>query len=105
MSVSLIPQIISMLVLFALATLTGVPAVARLIRIYEAKHELRHGSAGFLRGVRGWSLVLIWLMAIWFCATIIGDWGVSGDLSGAVDRGWLRLRIIIEIALAAMEHD
>ena len=38
-------------------------------------------------------------------ATIIGDWGVSGDLQGAVDRPSLRLRIIIEIAAEIADSD
>jgi hypothetical protein len=44
-------------------------------------------------------------MTTWFVATIIGDWGVSDDLQGAVDRSSLRLRTIIEIAAEIAESD
>jgi hypothetical protein len=44
-------------------------------------------------------------MTKWFVATIIGDWGVSGDLQGAVDHSSLRLRIIIEIAAEIADSD
>lgn len=77
----------------------------KLITVYEAKHELKHGSAGWLRSIRGWSLVAFWLMTTWFIATIIGDWAMNGDLGAAIDRGWLRLRILLEIAMAIMESD
>lgn len=101
----LTPQIIATLVLLAASALAGVYPVRKLIQVREAKHELKHGSAGFLRTISGWSVIAIWLMAAWFFATIIGDWGATGDLSGAIDRGWLRLRILIEIAIALMESD
>ena len=93
------------LALIVVATLAGIPTVRKLITVYEAKHELRQGSAGWLRSIGGWSIIAFWLMTTWFIATIIGDWGVSGDLAGAIDRGWLRLRILLEIAVALMESD
>ena len=93
------------LTVFAASTVIGVGLVRKLIQVGEAKHELKHGSAGFLRSIKGWSMIAIWLMAVWFCATIIGDWGVTGDLDGAMARGWLRLRILLEIAAALMESD
>lgn len=105
MLVDLAAPILSALVLLVLATAFGMPAMRKLITVYEAKHELKHGSAGWLRSIRGWSLVAFWLMTTWFIATIIGDWGVNGDLEGAIDRGWLRLRILLEIAIAIMESD
>ena len=98
--VSLIPPILATLALMITATVVGVPAVVKLIKVREAKHELKHGSAGFIRSVAGWAMIAFWLMATWFVATIIGDWGVSGDLDGAIDRSWLRLRILLEIAAA-----
>ena len=101
----LLPQILSTLALLAGSAVVGVWPVRKLIQVAEAKHELKHGSAGFLRTISGWSYIAIWLMAVWFFATIIGDWGATGDLSGAIDRGWLRLRILIEIAAALMESD
>ncbi|WP_299148278.1 hypothetical protein [uncultured Tateyamaria sp.] len=93
------------LALIAVATLVGIPTVRKLITVYEAKHELRQGSAGWFRSIGGWSIIAFWLMSTWFIATIIGDWGVSGDLEGAIDRSWLRLRILLEIAVALMESD
>ncbi|MEL7114170.1 MAG: hypothetical protein AAGP08_01035 [Pseudomonadota bacterium] len=91
---------ISLAVLFALATLIGMGTVRKLIQVYEAKHELKQGSAGFIRSISGWSLIAFWLMATWFFATIVGDWATSGSLEGALDRAWLRLRILLEIAAA-----
>lgn len=93
------------LALIALGTLAGIPAVRKLIVVYEARHELRHGSTGWLRGIGGWSIIAVWLMTTWFLATVIGDWGATGDLEGAIGRSWLRLRILLEIALALMESD
>lgn len=97
--------LIATLVLFAASTALGMAQVTKMIRIHEAKHELKQGSAGFIRSIAGWSLVAFWVMAVWFCATVIGDWGSSGDLSGAMDRAWLRLRILLEIAAALAEAD
>lgn len=91
--------------LLVIATAIGVPAMRKLIVVYEAKHELKHGSAGWLRSLRGWSMVAFWLMTTWFVATIFGDWAVNGDLGAAIDRGWLRLRILFEIAVALMDSD
>lgn len=93
------------LMLLALSTVIGMAQVAKIIKVYEAKHELKHGSAGFIRGVAGWSLVAFWVMAVWFVATVIGDWWVTEDLAGAMDRAWLRLRILLEIAAAIAESD
>jgi len=94
---------LSALGLMLIATAAGVPAMRKLIMVYEAKHELKEGSAGWLRTLRGWSLVAFWLMITWYVASIIGDWGVHGDLGDAIDRGWLRLHILFEIAMAIME--
>ena len=92
--------IIAALTLFVVATVMGIAPVAKLIRVAEAKHELKQGSAGWIRSISGWVIVAFWLMATWFLATIIGDWGVTGDLNGAVERSFLRLRILLEIAVA-----
>jgi len=78
--------------------------VKRLITIQEAKHELKHGSAGFIRSTAGWFVIVLWLAVTWFCATVLGDWHVNGDLDAAIERAWLRLRILVEI-LAAMSED
>jgi len=86
--------------LFAISTAAGMPAVVKLIRMHEARHELRHGSASALRALGGWALITFWLMTTWFLSTILGDWYISGDLQGAVDRSYLRLRILLELAAA-----
>lgn len=105
MLISLAAPALAALALIAFATLAGIPSVKKLISVYEAKHELRQGSTGWLRSIGGWSIIAFWLMSTWFIATIIGDWGASGDLEGAVDRSWLRLRVLLEIALALMDSD
>lgn len=93
------------LTVFIVSTGIGVGMVKKLIQVAEARHELKQGSAGFLRTISGWSMIAIWLLAVWFCATIIGDWGATGDLDGAIARGWLRLQILLEIAVALMDSD
>lgn len=105
MFLSLAAPALSALVLIAFGTLVGIPAVRKLIVVYEAKHELKHGSSGFLRSIAGWSIIAFWLMTTWFLATVIGDWGASGDLEGAIARSWLRLRVLLEIAVAIMGED
>ena len=105
MLLSLVAPALATLALIAFGTLAGIPAVRKLIVVYEARHELRHGSTGWLRSIAGWSIIAFWLMTTWFLATIIGDWGATGDLEGAIGRSWLRLRILLEIALAVMESD
>ncbi|MFG5382028.1 hypothetical protein [Yoonia sp. R2-816] len=95
----LLPYIFG-LILLAAATLVGIYPVTKLIQIYEGKHELKQGSAGWLRTVSGWSMIAFWIMTTWFLATILGDWSSSGDLEGAINRSWLRLRILLEIAAA-----
>ena len=44
--------------LFVISSLLGVIAVRRLIMIAEAKHELKVGSATYLRIISRWFLVL-----------------------------------------------
>ena len=82
------------------AIFVGMLPAVKLIRVYEGHHELKQGSAGWIR-----TIIVFWLMTTWFVATIIGDWGVSDDLQGAVDRSSLRLRIIIEIAAEIADSD
>lgn len=81
--------------LFVLASLMGLVPTRRFIEILEAKHELKQGSAGYLRIVARGTMVVLWLAGTWFCATIIADWGVSGDLDGAVARGMRRLEFVL----------
>ena len=91
--------------LLGMSTLVGRIAVVKLIRVYEARHELKQGSAGAIRMISGWSFVAFWLMSVWFLATICGDWHSSGDLEGALDRSLLRLRVLLEIAAAIASSD
>ena len=88
------------ILLFLVGTAFGILPVKKLIQIYEAKHELKRGSTGFLITVSGWAFIAFWIMAVWFIATILGDWSVYGDLPAALDRAMLRLRILLEIAAA-----
>lgn len=97
--------LLSMLLLFAVSTVVGMTQVAKVIKVYEAKHELKQGSAGFIRSISGWSLIVIWLGVVWFVATILGDWWVSDDLAGALARAELRFRILLEILAAVAESD
>ena len=79
------PLLVAVAFLIA-ATFVGMLPVVKLIKVYEGQHELKRGSAAWIRTISGWSMIAFWLMTTWFVATIIGDWGVSGDLQGAVDR-------------------
>ncbi|MEL7255964.1 MAG: hypothetical protein AAGL23_17440 [Pseudomonadota bacterium] len=97
--------LLAALALLAASTAIGMIQVAKIIQIREAKHELKQGSAGFLRSISGWSVIFIWFGSVWFVATIIGDWGATGDLEGAIDRGWIRLQILLEILAALAESD
>ena len=100
-----IAPILAGLALMALATAIGIGPVRKTIHVREAQHELKQGSAGWIRSISGWSMIAFWIMATWFFATIIGDWAVTGDLEGAFDRSMLRLRILLEIAAAIADSD
>ena len=91
-------------VLLALSAGIGIAPMKKLIEVREAKHELKHGSAGFIRTTSGWFVIVLWLAFTWFGATVLGDWWATGDLAGAMDRAWLRLRVLLEI-LAALSDD
>ena len=95
---------LAFLALLAVATLLGTRPIKKLIQVQEAKHELKHGSAGFLRTMSGWIIIAIWLAATWFVATIIGDWWATADLDGAIARSGRRLELILHI-LAALADD
>ena len=96
--------ILSTLLIVGIASLVGVQPIKKLIQVNEAKHELKHGSAGFLRTMSGWIIIVVWLMATWFFATITGDWWATGDLEGAIERGWYRLELLL-IMLEALADD
>ncbi|WP_143534448.1 hypothetical protein [Roseovarius albus] len=80
-------------------------SVVKIIKLYEAKHELKQGSAGWISSISGWSVIGFWILATWFLTSIIGDWHSSGDLSGAGERSVLRLRVVLEIAMALAHSD
>lgn len=105
MDAALIQPVVAGLVLLAAASLVGYWPVMKLIQVYEAKHELKRGSAGFIRSISGWSVIALWLLTTWFCATIIGDWGATGDLDSALARAEIRFRILLEIVIAILESD
>jgi hypothetical protein len=94
----------ALVVLAVLSTAIGVIPMRKLIQVQEAKHELKHGSAGFIRTTSGWFVIVLWLAFSWFGATVLGDWWATGDLEGAIDRGLIRLQILLEI-LAAFGED
>lgn len=98
------PHIAAALTCIALGAGFGLGPVRKFITLREAKHELRQGSASFIRGTAGWIIIAIWVAALWFAGTIIGDWARTMDLAYALDRSMLRLQIILEI-LAALADD
>lgn len=100
-----LPVLLSTLTLLALSTVMGVGQVTKLIRVREARHELKRGSAGWLRTIAGWSMIAVWIGGTWFVATVIGDWGASGDLDGAIARGQIRLWVLLEILSAIAATD
>lgn len=101
---TLLGPILSALALLAMGTLAGILPVRKLITVIEARHELRQGSASFLRGLAGWGIIAIWLLVVWFFATIIGDWGATGDLEGAVERSGRRLEAMLRIIAALLDE-
>ena len=102
--VSNLAPLVNSLLLIGFATLLSVGPVRKIIEVKEAKHELKHGSPGFLRSLSGCIVIAIWGFATWFCATILGDWWASGDLEGAIARSGRRLELILHI-LAALSDD
>lgn len=95
---------VALALLLVLSAAFGIVPMRKLIQVREAKHELKQGSAGFIRTTSGWFVIVIWLAAAWFVATVLGDWWASGDLDRAIDRGLIRLQILLEI-LAAFGED
>lgn len=93
------------LVLMIGSALIGARSVKKLIVVMEAKHELKQGSAGFIRSIGGWSVIAFWLGGTWFVATILGDWSVSGSLDAAFARSFARLEILLQILAAIAESD
>lgn len=96
---------LSGLLLLAASALVGAMPIKKLIQVQEAKHELKQGSAGFLRTIKGWSVIAFWLAGTWYLATILGDWAANRDLAGAIDRAVLRLWVLMEILQTIAEFD
>ncbi len=96
--------IIAVLLLICLAASVGAYPIKKLIRIQEAKHELRHGSPGFFRTMSGWIVIAVWVAVTWFFATIIGEWWAIEDLSAAIHRSGRRLELLLRI-LEALADD
>jgi hypothetical protein len=91
-------------ILIAISAYVGIAPIKKLIQIQEAKHDLKHGSAGFLRSTLGWIIIAFWFAGTWFFATIIGDWYTTDDLPGAIARSRHRLELMLRI-LAALADD
>ncbi len=96
----LLLSILSLTALWVFATVGGIVPVRKLIQMREARHELKKGSAGYLRIMGRWALVLIWALIVWYLATVLGDWSVSGDFDGAVARSMNRLEAIFRLVVA-----
>lgn len=99
-----LPPVIATLSIIILGAALGMAPVRKLIEMYEAKHELKQGSASMFRRLSGWFFIVIWLAVIWFLSTITGDWWITGDWEGALARSGKRLEIILHI-LAALGDD
>lgn len=96
--------LLAMIVLIGLAAGIGTQPMKKLIQMHEARHELKHGSAGFIRTMSGWFIIVLWLAATWFFASILGDWWAFGDIGAAIERSLLRLELLLHI-LAALADD
>lgn len=99
-----IAPVVATLCVILLGAAIGLHPMRKLIQIYEAKHELKQGSASFFRSMTGWIVIALWLAAVWFFTTITGDWWATGDLQGAIERSFKRLEILLHI-LAALADD
>ena len=97
------PPALAGLGIWAAGAFFGMIPMVRIIRMAEAWHELKRGSAGFLRAMGGVSLIVIWLVSLWFAGSVLGDWQVMGDLELALEASALRLRILIEVLLTVLE--
>lgn len=95
------PQFANLVILLALSSAAGVLGVRKLITVQEARHELKQGSASYLRAIGRWLAVALWLGGTIWVASILGDWHVTGDAEGAWLRGFRRLEILL-IVLQAM---
>lgn len=104
MDITLFPLLLC-LPLIGASALIGVPMVKKLVDVKEARHELKRDSTSYIMGVAGWSVIAFWLMATWYLATILGDWMVTGDVAGAIDRSLTRLWVLLQIAAELAASD
>lgn len=88
-------------VLFGFSTYLGLIPMHRMIQRREAQHELRSGSASYLRRTGGLLMVAAWLATLFFAATILGDWGFTGDLDAALGRAGERVALMVRLAASA----
>ena len=82
-------------ILFGFSTYLGLIPVHRLIRRREAQHELRRGSASYFRRMGGLVVLCVWVITVFFFSTVIGDWGVTGDLDAAMERAGRRIGLLL----------
>ncbi|MDJ0628899.1 MAG: hypothetical protein QNJ44_11615 [Rhodobacter sp.] len=87
------------------STLLGARAVRKWIEVYEARREMRAGSPGRMRMIRGWSAIAVWIGVTWFLGSVLGDWGSTGDLDSALERSGARLYVVAELLMAFVESD
>ena len=90
--------LIAATILFSFSTYLGLIPVHRMIQRREAQHELRWGSASYVRRMGGLFIIFVWVITVIFLSMIIGDWGVTGDLDAALDRAGLRIGLLIKMA-------
>lgn len=95
-----LPPVAAFVGLILCGAVLGLVPIRKLVQVREAQHELKHGSAGYLRTIGGWSIIAFWLVGTWFCATITGDWWATGDLDGAIARSGRRLEVKLHILSA-----
>ncbi len=99
-----IAPLLAAAVLIAVSAGLGILPMRKTIQMSEARHELKHGSASFLRAMSGWFFILVWIATTWFVATVLGDWWITSDWNGAVSRGIRRLEVLLHV-LAAFSSD
>lgn len=89
---------LSVIVLFAAATIFGMQPIHKIIEMREARHELKQGSAGWIRSLSGWSFVAFWIVGTGAFAGFLADWAQKGDLSMAIAQSGNPLNILSDIA-------
>ena len=88
----------SAVALFGLSTYFRLLPVHRMIQRREAHHELRSGSASYLRRMGDAILFVTWIIVVLCLSSILGDWAVTGDLDAAMDRAGRRAAVLFKLA-------